>query len=243
MKLIMPMAGNGQRFFDSGYDSPKPLIDVKGKPMFKRVIDNLKIDVEPVCIVRQDHIDDYEIDKRIIEHQPNATVIVAPGPTEGAACTVKLAVDPSETEPMLVANCDQLMIWNDSGFRDLIKSKKFSGGLIPTFTPKHDKPIHSYVEIDKDGKLLRLVEKELISNIATVGVYYFGSQSEWCQAHSLQMKNNDRTNGEFYLAPTYNYISSPVGIYNVDQMVGMGTPEELDALLNSDIVAILDEIS
>ena len=65
MKLIMPMAGNGQRFFDDGYDLPKPLIDIKGKPMFKRVIDNLKVEVEPVCIVRQDHVTDYDIDKKI----------------------------------------------------------------------------------------------------------------------------------------------------------------------------------
>ena len=49
----MPMAGNGQRFFDAGYNRPKPLIDIKGKPMFKRVIDNLGMDVDTVCIVRQ----------------------------------------------------------------------------------------------------------------------------------------------------------------------------------------------
>ena len=76
MKLIMPMAGNGQRFFDDGYDLPKPLIDIKGKPMFKRVIDNLKVEVEPVCIVRQDHVTDYDIDKKIVEHQPNAKIII-----------------------------------------------------------------------------------------------------------------------------------------------------------------------
>ena len=69
MKVILPMAGNGQRFFDDGYILPKPLIDVKGKPMFKRVIDNLHLDeVTPWCIVKQDHVDQYEIDKRIREY-------------------------------------------------------------------------------------------------------------------------------------------------------------------------------
>ena len=57
------------------------------------------------------------------------------------------------------------------------------------------------------------------------------------------MDNDDRTNGEFYLAPTYNYISYPVGIYPVDHMIGMGTPEELDALVESEWMERLDEIS
>ena len=70
MKVILPMAGNGQRFFDDGYDLPKPLIDIKGKPMFKRVVDNLHLNgnVKLTCIVRQDHVDEYDIDKRIKEH-------------------------------------------------------------------------------------------------------------------------------------------------------------------------------
>lgn len=243
LKLIMPMAGNGQRFFDAGYNRPKPLIDIKGKPMFKRVIDNLGMDVDPVCIVRQDHVTDYEIDKRIIEHQPNAKIIITPGLTEGAACTVRLATSLFNSEPMMVANCDQLMVWDDLGFNGLCASEKFKGGIIPTFIPKHEEPIHSYVRVDENNEVIELAEKKLISNIATVGVYYFGSESEWCAAHAKQMDNDDRTNGEFYLAPTYNYISYPVGIYPVDHMIGMGTPEELDALVESEWMERLDEIS
>ncbi len=66
------MAGNGQRFFDEGYDLLKPLIDVNGKPMFKRVIDNLHLGdkVKPWFIVRQDHVHEYNIDKRIREYFP-----------------------------------------------------------------------------------------------------------------------------------------------------------------------------
>ena len=118
MKLILPMAGNGQRFFDDGYDLPKPLIDIKGKPMFVRVIENLHLgdDVKPWCIIRQDHVDDYEIDKRILEYYPEAHIIITPGTTEGAACTVRLAANVLGDEPMMVANCDQLMDWNHEKF-------------------------------------------------------------------------------------------------------------------------------
>jgi len=234
MKLILPMAGNGQRFFDAGYDLPKPLIDIKGKPMFARVIENLWVNnAELTCIVRQDHVNDYEIDKRILEHYPDANIIIIPGTTEGAACTVRLATNVLGGEPMIVANCDQLMRWDPKEFYEKIDTNLYPGGLIPVFTPNHNEPKHSYCEVDKYGNLLQLKEKEIISDIATVGVYYFGDESKWIKAHEKQMDANDRTNNEFYLAPTYNYLEENVGIHRIDEMIGMGTPEELNEFKNS----------
>ena len=190
MKVILPMAGNGQRFFDDGYDLPKPLIDIKGKPMFARVIENLWLgdNVKPWCIVRQDHVNEYEIDKRILEHYPDAHII------------------------------------------------------IPVFTPNHNEPKHSYCEVDKYDNLLQLREKEIISDIATVGVYYFGDECNWIKAHEKQMAANDRTNNEFYLAPTYNYLEENVGIHRIDEMIGMGTPEELNDLKNSEYWDKLEDL-
>lgn len=234
MKLILPMAGNGQRFFDAGYDLPKPLIDIKGKPMFARVIENLWVNnPELTCIVRQDHVNDYEIDKRILEHYSDANIIIIPGTTEGAACTVRLATNVLGGEPMIVANCDQLMRWDPKEFYEKIETNLYPGGLIPVFTPNHNEPKHSYCEVDKYGNLLQLKEKEIISDIATVGVYYFGDESKWIKAHEKQMDANDRTNNEFYLAPTYNYLEENVGIHRIDEMIGMGTPEELNEFKNS----------
>lgn len=234
MKLILPMAGNGQRFFDAGYDLPKPLIDIKGKPMFARVIENLWVNnAQLTCIVRQDHVNDYEIDKRILEHYSDANIIIIPGTTEGAACTVRLAANTLGGEPMIVANCDQLMRWDPKEFYEKIDTNLYPGGLIPVFTPNHNEPKHSYCEVDKYGNLLQLKEKEIISDIATVGVYYFGDECKWIKAHEKQMAANDRTNNEFYLAPTYNYLEENVGIHRIDEMIGMGTPEELNEFKNS----------
>ena len=244
VKLIMPLAGNGQRFFDVGFKVPKPLIDIKGVPMFKRVIDNLKMDVDLTCIIREDHIKEYEIDKRIREYYPDCNLVVTPTLTEGAACTVRLACNIFNSDPMLIANSDQLMVWDHEGFEDLIKSNKFPGGIIPTFLPDTSEPKHSYVKIDQQtDEVLDLKEKEMISPIATVGVYYFGDESRWCSAHENQMRVMDRTNGEYYLAPTYNYIEEKVGIYRINKMLGMGTPEELNAVQNSEWWDRLDEIS
>ena len=236
MKVILPMAGNGQRFFDDGYILPKPLIDINGKPMFKRVVDNLRLgdDVQLNCIVRKDHVDLYEIDKIIKSYYENANIIVAPGLTEGAACTVRLATSMFGGEPMIVANCDQLMVWNNEKFYKIIEHDLYPGGLIPVFIPDHEEPKHSYVDVDAYDKLLQLKEKEIIGSLATVGVYYFSDEVKWIKAHEKQMAANDRTNNEFYLAPTYNYLEEDVGIFRVEKMIGMGTPEELNDLKNSE---------
>jgi len=235
IKLIMPLAGNGQRFFDAGYTLPKPLIDIKGVPMFKRVIDNLKAEMDLTCIIRQDHINEYEIDKRIREYYPDCKLIVTPTLTEGAACTVRLATSIFNTEPFIVANGDQLMVWDHQEFYKLAKSNKFPGGIIPTFKAESKEPKHSYVKIDEwTNEVLELKEKELISDEATVGVYYFGDESRWCSAHDEQMRVMDRTNGEYYLAPTYNYIEKRVGIFRIEKMLGLGTPEELNELKHSE---------
>ena len=235
MKVILPMAGNGQRFFDDGYILPKPLIDVKGKPMFKRVIDNLHLDeVTPWCIVKQDHVDQYEIDKRIREYYADANIIITPTTTDGAACTVRLAANVLGGEPMIVANCDQLMVWNHKWFYEEIQSNMFPGGLIPVFLPDHKEPIHSYVDVDAYDNLLQLKEKEIIGPLATVGVYYFGDETKFIKAHDEQINADDKVNDEFYLAPVYNYLKENVGVFRVDKMLGMGTPQELNALKNSE---------
>lgn len=244
MKVILPMAGNGQRFFDDGYDLPKPLIDIKGKPMFKRVVDNLHLNgnVQLTCIVRQDHVDEYDIDKRIKEHYEDANVLVSPGPTEGAACTVRLATSMFGGEAMIVANCDQLMDWDYEKFYKMIEMSLYPGGLIPVFEPNHNEPKHSYCNVDSNDNLLQLKEKEIISDLATVGIYYFGDEVKWIKAHEKQMDSNDRTNNEFYLAPTYNYLEENVGVFRVKKMIGMGTPEELNDLKNSEYWDKLEDL-
>ena len=223
------MAGNGQRFFDEGYDLPKPLIAIKGKPMFKRVIENISLTNDKgedlICVVRKDHVEQYHIDNHIKVYYPKATIHVLEHETEGAACTVMEAVAGLDNQHFMVANCDQLMVYSPSEITRT--ALLWKGGTILTFKPNHQIPKHSYVKLDEDGRVLELKEKEIISDIATVGVYYFRSIHKFLIGVDDMMAANDRTNNEFYLAPVYNYLKDPVGTHMVQQMIGMGTPAEL----------------
>ena len=54
INIVIPMAGLGSRFSDAGYEKPKPFIDVLGKPMIERVMDNLNIkDSNFILLVRK----------------------------------------------------------------------------------------------------------------------------------------------------------------------------------------------
>ena len=239
MKIILPMAGNGSRFFEAGYDQLKPLIDVNGKPMFVRVLENIKHGTDVHVIIRQEHDVKYNLAHRIYKSCPTATVHVLTEETDGAATTVMKAIDGESLTGFLVANCDQLMVWDKDNFYTNLNG---SAGCILTFIPNHDKPIHSYVTLDSDGCVTELAEKRMISNIATVGVYYFKSQMSFKVAYRRMVQANDRTNGEFYLAPVYNYLQDRITTYQVDEFLGLGTPEELDQLKKSKWWDRLDEI-
>ncbi len=241
MKIILPMAGNGSRFFEAGYNKLKPLIDIKGKPMFIRVLDNILYGTDVHIIIRKDHVDEYKLDQLIRKACPEAKIYILDKPTEGAACTVMHAIDPNSTEAFLVANCDQLMLWNKQKFvTDTFNISDDS--TIFTFTPNHNKPIDSYVTIDDYGYVTELAEKKMISDIATVGVYHFGSQKKFAEGVKMMMEEDDRTNGEFYLAPVYNYLTNPIKTFHVEKFIGLGTPEELEDLKQSEWWDKLDRL-
>lgn len=64
LHIIMPMAGEGSRFRDAGWTTPKPLIELDGKKLFIRAIESVKVEGAPMkysFIVRQEHIDKYGV--------------------------------------------------------------------------------------------------------------------------------------------------------------------------------------
>ena len=93
MKVLIPMAGAGSRFINEGYTFPKPLIDVQGKPMIQKVVENLDFDCEYVFLVRKKHVEQYSGLVDTLDRITNGKFqyVEVDGLTEGAACTALLA--------------------------------------------------------------------------------------------------------------------------------------------------------
>ncbi len=232
INILIPMAGAGSRFTEAGYSLPKPLIDVKGKPMIQHVVENIAIDGKYIFIVQKEHYEMYSLKYILKLIKPDCKIIITDGLTEGAACTTLLAKDYiNNKNKLLIANSDQWIDWSHSHFIDYVIRKKAKGSIL-TFIS--ESPKHSFARI-VDGKISEVAEKKVISNHATVGIYYWQNGSDYVHYANDMIKKNIRFNNEFYVCPVYNQLIKDGGLvlpYAIPEMLGMGTPEELKKFLN-----------
>lgn len=232
------MAGRGSRFADAGYAFPKPLIDVQGKTMIEVVINNLKPTVPHhfIFICQREHYEKYDLNNifRNAVGGNNFEVVQIDGITAGAACTVLCAKQYiNNDDDLLIANSDQFLEFK---IDDFINEARTDGtdGLIMTFNASH--PKWSYARTDKQGNVIEVAEKRLISDHATTGVYYFKNGGNFVAGAEAMIKKNCHYNGEFYVCPVYNELilgGAKIKISNIDAniMHGLGTPEDLNTFL------------
>ena len=234
VQLVIPMAGEGRRFSDAGYTSPKPLLEIDGRPMFELVIRNLMLPaVERVVLLSRDEWDlSTSVTSLSSALGMQISNISVSGTTDGPAGTVELAAPVLDLDaPVVVANSDQYVSGDLSGFYGAIEAG--SPGVI--LAMQDDDPKWSYVRVDDQGNALELREKVVISPVATVGIYAFSSARLMLEAFRDMRERQDITNGEYYVAPSYRYLIEqgaevrvidlgPIG----DVMHGMGIPQDYE---------------
>jgi dTDP-glucose pyrophosphorylase len=242
LNIVLPIAGRGSRFVEAGYTVPKPLIPVHGVPMIEVVVNNVR-PREPhhfTFVALQEHLDYLGMREMLERIAPGCMIVPVAQVTEGAACTVLLAREAIDNDnPLMLANSDQ---WVDIDINDYLAEmeRQNADGLIMTMWADH--PKWSYVGFDEAGRVNRVVEKQVISNEATVGIYNFRLGSDFVRAAEQMIAKNLRVNNEFYVAPVYNEMvawGAKVAFYNVGKvangMYGMGMPSDLGAFLSLDI--------
>ncbi|NBT88533.1 MAG: HAD family hydrolase [Flavobacteriaceae bacterium] len=236
MNVLIPMAGAGSRFEQAGYTFPKPLIDVNGKPMIQRVVDNLNIDARHIFIVQKSHYEKYALKHMLNLIAPNCEIVQVEGMTEGAACTTLLAKEFIDNdEPLVLANSDQYVEWDSNQFMYSAMADDIDGSIL-TFEATH--PKWSYARLNDDGFVVEVAEKKPISKHATVGVYFWRRGSDYVRSAESMINKNIRVNNEFYVCPVYNEAlldGARVKTFHIDKMWGLGTPEDLDVFLKHEI--------
>ena len=231
INIVLPIAGKAQRFIDQGYLVPKPLIIVDKKHIIDWALESIDLknidDYQLIFVVRLDHINDFALDEILKQKFGNdVKIVVVDHITEGAVCTCLLAEDH-------INNDDELLIYTpDVYFQDPFNPNNIEQGLdghILTF--KANSPAHSYAQLDDDGYVIKTVEKEVISENAAVGVYYYKTGKLFVKYANKLIENNIRTKGEFYLCPIYNLMvqdNLKIKTSQVEKMHVLGTPAELE---------------
>jgi NDP-sugar pyrophosphorylase family protein len=242
IQLVIPMAGLGSRFSKAGYTVPKPLIQIHGFPMYKVVINNLMhesiVSLTIVCPRK------WDLPREIVglesAHGVPVNIVEVDELTEGPASTVWLAKPHLNLElPVVVANSDQYIDADLSGFYDRVSGPGSSSVIL--CMEDSDKK-WSYVRQSSSGLVEEVREKEVISNVATVGIYGFSSATVMLEAFQEMFSAKDSTLGEYYVAPAYNYIikqGHPVSVVNLGPvgriMHGLGVPIDFELFLQKPV--------
>jgi HAD superfamily hydrolase (TIGR01509 family) len=236
MNILIPMAGAGSRFQQAGYTFPKPLIDVEGKPMIQVVVENLNIEANYIYVVQKSHREKFNLDTMLNLITPGCRIVETEGITEGAACTALLAKDLIDSDsPLFFANSDQFVEWDSNEFMYKMNETDCDGGIV-TFRSAH--PKWSFAKIDERGLVTEVAEKNPISDIATVGFYYWKKGSDFVKYAESMIEKEIRVNNEFYVCPVFNEAigdDKQIRIFDVDKMWGLGTPEDLKHFLENRI--------
>lgn len=238
LQVVIPMAGLGSRFSKEGYEKPKPFIDVAGKTMIERVMDNLNAEnTNFVLVARDEHID---AEPQIVSKLSNDLQVKFSRinfVTDGPACTVLTARKHLRyNDELIIANCDQIVDFDIDDFVNDARRRGLAGSIL-VFQDKSMDPKWSFAKVNDQGLVDEVKEKVAISDLATVGIYYFARAGDFIDAAIDMMANSDRTNGEYYVCPVYNYLirnGKNVGVFELapGSMHGIGTPADLNTYLD-----------
>lgn len=231
LNVVIPAAGLGTRF---NTKIPKPLLDVNGTPMLARVINNFLTDNVKffVCILKE-HQNKFNIIDNIEKHlSKNISIqyIIIDALTDGPARTSYFSKTYiHENDPLVVTNCDQIIFDLDLKNLQSFARKNSADGVVGTFYS--NSPKNSYIRLNDDGLVTQIKEKEVISNYATNGLHFWEKSFYFFNSCDQMFSKNDKSNNEFYVAPSYNYMinnGKKVIQYFFNEHFPIGIPEDLE---------------
>lgn len=240
MQIVVPMSGFGERFRRAGYDIPKPLIEIDGKPIIAHVIDMFPDESDFIFICNQEHLDDcsYQMEAILNRHCPSARIVgILPhklGPIN-AVLQVEHMLDP--TEPVVVNYCDFACYWDWHHFKRYVKDTGCAGA-IPAYKGFHPHSLgntnYAYMR-EEDGWVHDIQEKKPYTNnrmdeYASSGTYYFASAKIMGDACCAAMEQDLNVGGEYYFSLAYKILlasKQPIAVYPLQHFMQWGTPEDV----------------
>lgn len=238
--LIQPMGGGGTRFCGSEV-MPKPLIDLQGQPFFYwSTISLCKSDLcqDITYVILQEHANNFALDKEIYKYFPNAGIKYLPKILNGAVLTsMEGVLDIDDDLPIIFNDCDHAFVCRDF-FDYLEKNGNADGGLL---TFRSDEPKFSYIKYD-GNRIVGTIEKEVVSNDAICGAYYFRNKDTFLKYANRYLKNCNYS--EFFMSGVYNEMCKDglsIVKFETDLHLSFGTPQEYMDIRDSKDFGVLED--
>lgn len=240
MQIVIPMSGFGERFRRAGYTSPKPLIEIDGKPVVAHVIDLFPGESDFLFICNQDHLSEptFRMEAILKKYCPSARIVGIPPHKLGPIYAVRQAEHLLDaTKPVIVNYCDFTCYWNWQHFKFFVK-KASCIGAIPAYKGFHPhslgKTNYAYIQ-ETNGWVQDIQEKQpftenRMEEYASSGTYYFSSAQIMSDSFRMVMEQNLNVEGEYYVSLAYKSLLAnkmPVAVYPLQHFMQWGTPEDV----------------
>lgn len=238
MVTLIPMAGRGMRFQEEGYADPKPLIPVSGRPMIVQAVSYLPESERSVFICLKEHLDHYDLEDALRKAVPNVEIISLDHVTNGQACTCEIGMGSiDDNAPVLIAACDNGMLWNTDAYQDLMDDGTVDA-IVWSFrhhpSSANNPNMYGWVKTDERGNALGVSVKKAISDTpyndhAITGTFFFRKKRYFMEALESVYKKNIRVNNEFYVDSCMGEmveLGRKVKVFEVENYIGWGTPND-----------------
>jgi len=239
---IIPLAGRGSRFVKEGYITPKPLIEVSGKPMIIQAARSLPNTEKQIFVTLQEHLEAFPLEKILKSEFNNSQIVPINEVTEGQAITCSLGLKDADNEAsLLIAATDNGMIYNPIAYQKLVDDMSVDA-IIFTFrhhvSSKVNPQMYGWVKTDGDNAI-EVSVKAPISNDpyndhAIVGTFYFRKVDFFKQALNSLLSKEVRVNGEYYVDSLMGELIElglKVKVLEVEDYLCWGTPSDYETFV------------
>ncbi len=236
--LLIPMAGLGKRFSDQGYITPKPLVEVSGRPMVVQATHDLPMAAATRFVMRDDLPGRGAITEVLAQTVANSSVTVLDGPTDGQARTCLLGLEGLDLDaPLTIGACDNGVLYDAHGFSKMMDDPLID--LLVWVTRGHPQAIRrpemfGWVDASGDGSITRVSVKKPLSDPANdpiiIGAFTFKRGRDFTAAAERMIGRDARVNGEFYVDTAVEdalAMGLACRIFEIDHYLGWGTPDDL----------------
>jgi NDP-sugar pyrophosphorylase family protein len=244
LALIMPMAGQGSRFLRAGVVTPKPLIEIGGRPFFWWAVESVRRAAplrEMVFVVLAEHVRAFGIDTAIRRYYPDARILELDAVTAGAAETAALGIAALSLDgPIAINDCDHA--FSAPGLPALHEALEAgAAGALVGFASSN--PAYSFVRLAPDApwQVLGAVEKRCVGPYAIAGCYLFRDKATFAHAYVGYGEACDEA--ELFVSGLYNRLcdlGETVIFQPLAAHLPFGTPDEADLVSTSALAGLID---
>lgn len=240
--LVIPMAGLGQRFASEGYEAPKPLLPVSGRPMVAQATRDLPPAQQHAFVLRADMPGHDTVAAELRSAYPQAVIKTIDRVTEGQACTALLGLDALEqatsqlAEPITFGACDNGALYSATAFAQLANDPSVDVIVwgIRGYAGAQRSPQHfGWLDVE-DGRVRSVSVKQPLSCPAAdpivLGTFTFRRAADFRRAVQRLIDRDGRVNGEFYIDSCINdaiALGLRCHLFEVDSYLCWGTPNDL----------------